>query len=113
MRIQLRPGTSQLAGTIPYFTLRKFFKAPGKQEVSSCHVNTLPSSAKRGGSYAAHNKEPVLKQVRSARIYGAIYIEDGSNYEGKATARDLAVATRDGFLDVAITRCPCAPVCMY
>src|SRR5207253_7613606 len=30
-----------LAGTIPSFTLRKFFKVPGKQGVSSCHVNTL------------------------------------------------------------------------
>ena len=41
MRIQLRSGASQLAGTIPYFALKKFFKTPGKQEVSSCQVNTL------------------------------------------------------------------------
>jgi len=35
----------------------------------------LASSAKSGGSYAAHNQEPVLKQVRSASIEQRAEIE--------------------------------------
>ncbi len=57
------------------FHAQKILQGAGQAKGQFLPCQYLVSSAKSGGSYAAHNEEPVLHQVRSASIEQRAEIE--------------------------------------